>query len=119
MDGDKRTTIQDGDLLIVDKSKKPKTGDIVIACLDGAFTVIWLDESSALLTTAAEDALGEIHHRRPVALKAEDGKTWIDTGAESASGLISRLIPASDISFHPVSPRVNSPREDGEMEKIS
>jgi DNA polymerase V len=39
MDGDKRTTIQDGDLLIVDKSKKPKTGDIVIACLDGAFTV--------------------------------------------------------------------------------
>ena len=34
-----RPTIQDGDLLIVDKSRTPKTGDVVIACLDGAFTV--------------------------------------------------------------------------------
>ena len=32
-------TIQDGDLLVVDKSKTPKTGDVVIACLDGQFTV--------------------------------------------------------------------------------
>ena len=34
-----RPTIQDGDLLIVDKSRAPQTGDVVIACLDGAFTV--------------------------------------------------------------------------------
>jgi len=34
-----RPTIQDGDLLIVDKSRSPQTGDVVIACLDGAFTV--------------------------------------------------------------------------------
>jgi len=39
MDGDKKATIQDGDLLVVDKSRTPKTGDVVIACLDGAFTV--------------------------------------------------------------------------------
>ena len=39
MNGDKKATIQDGDLLVVDKSKTPKTGDVVIACLDGAFTV--------------------------------------------------------------------------------
>ncbi len=74
---------------------------------------IWLDESFALLTTAAEDALSEIHHRRPLALQAQDGKTWIDKGAESASELILGLIPAADILFHAVSPRVNSTREDG------
>ena len=34
-----RPTIQNGDLLIVDKSRTPQTGDVVIACLDGAFTV--------------------------------------------------------------------------------
>jgi DNA polymerase V len=34
-----RPTIQDGDLLVVDKSRTPKSGDVVIACLDGAFTV--------------------------------------------------------------------------------
>ena len=39
MDGEKKATIQDGDLLIVDKSQTPKTGDVVIACLEGAFTV--------------------------------------------------------------------------------
>jgi DNA polymerase V len=39
MDGDKKATIQDGDLLIVDKSRTPKTGDVVIACLNGEFTV--------------------------------------------------------------------------------
>jgi len=38
MNGD-QPTIQDGDLLVVDKSRTPKTGDVVIAFLDGAFTV--------------------------------------------------------------------------------
>lgn len=38
MNGD-HSTIQDGDLLVVDKSKTPKTGDVVIAYLDGQFTV--------------------------------------------------------------------------------
>jgi DNA polymerase V len=38
MNGD-RPTIQDGDLLVVDKSRTPKSGDVVVACLDGAFTV--------------------------------------------------------------------------------
>jgi putative SOS response-associated peptidase YedK len=77
------------------------------------FAGIGLDESFALLTTSATGAHGEIHHRRPLALRAEDGKTWIDKGAESASELILGLIPAADILFHAVSARVNSTREDG------
>ena len=32
-------TIQDGDLLVVDRSKSPKNGDIAVACIDGGFTV--------------------------------------------------------------------------------
>lgn len=34
-----RATIANNDLLVVDRSRKPKTGDVVIACLDGGFTV--------------------------------------------------------------------------------
>jgi len=41
-----RPTIQDGDLLVVDKSRTPKTGDVVVACLDGAFTVKRLRHTS-------------------------------------------------------------------------
>jgi DNA polymerase V len=35
----KRSTIHDGDLLVVDKSLEAKNGDVVIACIDGQFTV--------------------------------------------------------------------------------
>ena len=31
--------INDGDLLVVDRSLRPADGDIIIACLDGEFTV--------------------------------------------------------------------------------
>ena len=31
--------IQDGDLLVVDRSLRPASGDIIIACVDGDFTV--------------------------------------------------------------------------------
>jgi DNA polymerase V len=34
-----QSTIQDGDLLIVDKSRTPRSGDVVIAYVDGQFTV--------------------------------------------------------------------------------
>jgi DNA polymerase V len=35
----KRSTIHDGDLLVVDKSLQAKDGDVVIACVAGEFTV--------------------------------------------------------------------------------
>ena len=31
--------INDGDLLVVDRSLRPSTGDVIIACVDGDFTV--------------------------------------------------------------------------------
>ena len=34
-----RAGIQDGDLLVVDRSLDPADGDVVIACVDGDFTV--------------------------------------------------------------------------------
>lgn len=33
------TGIHDGDLLVVDRSLRPASGDIIIACVDGDFTV--------------------------------------------------------------------------------
>lgn len=38
--------IYEGDTLIVDKSKKPRLGDIVIAVVDGEFTVKYLAEDA-------------------------------------------------------------------------
>lgn len=31
--------INDGDLLVVDRSLRPASGDVIIACVDGDFTV--------------------------------------------------------------------------------
>ena len=31
--------IHDGDLLVVDRSLRPSSGDVIIACIDGEFTV--------------------------------------------------------------------------------
>ena len=31
--------IHDGDLLVVDRSLRPASGDVIIACIDGDFTV--------------------------------------------------------------------------------
>jgi DNA polymerase V len=56
-------TIQDGDLLIVDKSKTPKTGDVVIACLDGAFTVKRLRHPERGLVR--EQKIRTRYHRSP------------------------------------------------------
>lgn len=38
--------IHEGDTLIVDKAKKPRLGDIVIAVVDGEFTVKYLAEDA-------------------------------------------------------------------------
>lgn len=41
----KDANINDGDILIIDKSKDPKHGDVVVAYLNGEFTVKTLDLS--------------------------------------------------------------------------
>ena len=56
-----RSTIQNGDLLIVDKSRTPKNGDIVVAYLDGQFTVKRLRcKDGAVWLMPENDAFTEI-----------------------------------------------------------
>jgi putative SOS response-associated peptidase YedK len=76
------------------------------------FAGLWNEESFALLTTAADGAINDIHHRRPLALRVSEGRSWIEAGA-SSDELASRLLPSTEIEFHAVSPRVSIPREDG------
>jgi putative SOS response-associated peptidase YedK len=73
---------------------------------------IWMEGSFALLTTAADGAINDIHHRRPVSQPTGEGRSWIEAGA-ACSELVSYLLPSSEIKYHTVSHRVNSPREDG------
>lgn len=49
--------IHDGDLLVVDRSLRPASGDVIIACVDGDFTVKTYrrDKSSVRLEPANPD----------------------------------------------------------------
>lgn len=54
--------IMEGDLVIVDRSKTPKSGDIVVAEVDGDWTMKYLiKRASAILLRAANAAYPDIH----------------------------------------------------------
>ena len=49
--------IYDGDLLVVDRSRNPKSGQVVIAVIDGEFTVKRLQKSGGRMWLKAENPL--------------------------------------------------------------
>jgi DNA polymerase V len=51
----KESTIQDGDLLIVDKSRKAQSGDLVVAWLDGQFAIRRLRVAGGTMWLLAEN----------------------------------------------------------------
>ncbi len=65
-------------------------------------------ETFTVLTTGANEFMSAMHDRMPVVLEPERAKGWLDAPDD---GL---LVPASDgvLTAHPVSTRVNSPRND-------
>lgn len=69
------------------------------------------DGSFTILTTEANAFVAEIHDRMPVILEPEDVARWCDPSADKAAAE-DLLRPASDgvLRRHPVSARVNSPR---------
>lgn len=71
-------------------------------------------ESCTLLTTEANATVGAIHDRMPVILPPETFDLWLDSSSK-AEQLVEVLVPYPDdeILMHPVSRRVNSPREQG------
>jgi putative SOS response-associated peptidase YedK len=78
-------------------------------CLAG----LWTGSTFCLLTTAADGHLCEIHHRRPVAIPEDRVRGWLADKPPSSEELADLLVPASEVTFHPVSAKVSSPRNDG------
>ena len=70
--------------------------------------------SCTILTTAANDLVGEIHHRMPVILPPENYDVWLDPDMREAEPLRDLLRPYRDevMEAYSVSRKVNKPSND-------
>jgi len=70
--------------------------------------------SCAIITTEANDLMGEIHHRMPVILPPENYDLWLDPDFDEREPLASLLRPYPDeaMEAYSVSRRVNKPSND-------
>jgi putative SOS response-associated peptidase YedK len=85
--------------------------DAALFALAG-MVVLWKGERSiALVTTAPNELMREIHERMPVIVPREDYAAWLDPRNHDARGLL-RAYPAERMRAHPVSARVNRPGHD-------
>jgi putative SOS response-associated peptidase YedK len=79
--------------------------------------------SCTILTTEANDLVGEVHHRMPVILPPETYDLWLDPAVREAEQLLSLLVPypTEDMEAYPVSRRVNNPsnNEPGCVESVA
>ena len=66
----------------------------------------------AIVTTGANKAMAEIHHRMPVVLAADDWSLWLGEAGKGAANLM-RSAPEDALGFHRVDPKVNSNRASG------
>jgi len=71
-------------------------------------------ESCTILTTDANDRIRELHDRMPVILPRDHYGPWLDPDIEDMGALQSLLrpYPGDEMSFRPVSRRVNNARND-------
>jgi len=71
-------------------------------------------ESCTILTTVANDVLSPIHDRMPVILHPQDYELWLDPQMQQTDRLQPLLRPyaAEAMNSHPVSTKVNNPRND-------
>lgn len=71
-------------------------------------------ETAAILTTAANDTLKDIHARMPVVIPKEHYARWLDCAEDDATPIKDLLEPAANDFFKPipVSDRVGSVRHD-------
>ena len=70
--------------------------------------------SCAILTTAANEFMAQVHHRMPVILSEETEPLWLDPFTETPDTLEPLLIPAPPelLDVREVSPTVNNVRND-------
>lgn len=72
-------------------------------------------ETCTILTTDANSALKDLHHRMPVILSPGDYDQWLDHQNQTASSLqpLMKAYPSDEFELYPVSKIVNSPRNNG------
>jgi putative SOS response-associated peptidase YedK len=71
-------------------------------------------ETSAIITTDANEAMAPIHNRMPVILNPADYDEWLDRDQQDAEKLqpLLKPFPADRMQLTPVSTLVNSPRNE-------
>ncbi|MDQ3758022.1 MAG: SOS response-associated peptidase [Actinomycetota bacterium] len=76
----------------------------------------WL-RTCTIITTTPNKLLAPIHDRMPVVLPLEAWDTWLDRDNDDVDALAALLRPAPDdlLELYPVSPEVNSVRNNGEQ----
>jgi putative SOS response-associated peptidase YedK len=69
----------------------------------------------AIITTEANEVMGQVHHRMPAIVHEEDRAVWLDPSVEDAQVLLPMLRPyeSERMEVIPVSDDVNSPMNDG------
>lgn len=72
-------------------------------------------ETFTIITTEANELLKPIHDRMPVILTREAEKIWLDPKVTDAERLLPLLrpYPSEEMKTYRVSPKVNSPKNDG------
>lgn len=91
---------------------RPKDGGLVVFA---GLTETWHSadgseiDTGAVLTTASNDTIGNIHHRMPVVIKREDFSNWLNCRDVEPKEIQHLLQPAAPELFEaiPVSPLVN------------
>jgi putative SOS response-associated peptidase YedK len=74
----------------------------------------WL-RSCAIITTAANATIAEVHNRMPVVLAPEVHERWLDPDNQDVGSLVDLLVPAPDdlLRWYPISTAVNRPANNG------
>ncbi len=77
---------------------------------------IWKDaegrqiDSFSIITTKANDAVRDIHHRMPVILKPENENSWLNDYDEGNLLKLLTSFSSTDMDFYSISEKVNSPK---------
>ena len=68
-------------------------------------------ETFTVVTTEPNEVVADLHHRMAVILEPDEEETWLRGDPDAAADLLDPY-PATDLTAHPVSTRVNSPAVD-------
>jgi putative SOS response-associated peptidase YedK len=71
--------------------------------------------TATIITTRAEDEVGQIHDRMPMVIKPSAWADWLDPGLTATADVTPLLVPASSgaLTSYPVSTAVNNVRNNG------